>query len=94
MKRPAQYKRPTTYAEIVRNAHVQHAGRITELKQAEKIIHAIEPDLEQLDKAGIGYDVGINSMRLVDVSASPAASRRAKWALHIAGGIFPSTRTD
>ncbi|ASL45103.1 hypothetical protein bAD24_I16640 [Burkholderia sp. AD24] len=88
MKRPAQYRRPTTYAEIVRNAHIQHAGRISELKRAEKIIRAIEPDLEQLDKAGIGYDVGISSMRTVDVSATSSASRRAKWALHIAAGIF------
>ncbi|MFM0646891.1 ACP synthase [Paraburkholderia bryophila] len=88
MKRPAQYSRPTTYAEIVRNAHVQHAGRIAELKRAEKIIRAIEPDLEQLNKAGIGYDVGVNSMRIVDVSAASSASRRAKWALHVAAGIF------
>ncbi|WP_035546395.1 hypothetical protein [Burkholderia sp. 9120] len=91
MKRPTQYKRPTTYAEIVRNAHIQHAGRIAELKRAEKIIRAIEPDLEHLDRTGIGYDVGVSSMRLVDVSDYLSTTRRAKWALHVAAGIFSIT---
>lgn len=88
MKPLTKFKRPTTYKEIVQHAHDQHARRLAELKRAEKHIRAIERDLTLLDESGIGFDIGSYSMQLQDVSRPTSVNRRAKWALHISGGIW------
>jgi hypothetical protein len=83
-----KFKRPTTYREIVQLAHDHHARRLAELKRAEKHIRAIERDLTLLAESGIVFDIGGYSMHLHDISEPTSINRRARWALHISGGIW------
>jgi hypothetical protein len=90
MKRLPTNARPTTYAEIIQIENTRHAGRLAELKRAEKLIRAIEPDLARLAEAGVAFDIGSPSVRLEDCSDPESYLRRSKWALRIDATCFSS----
>lgn len=78
---------PATYAEIVARVHKQLAYRLAELKRAEKLIRAIEPDLAALRAQNIAYDVDDYSMRVVDARDNHGPGSRTVYALNIGAGI-------
>jgi hypothetical protein len=88
MKRLTTYKQPTTYAEIVETANKAHQHRLADLRQAEKLIRAIEGDLTLLAEHGARFSVGEGSMCVARLYLRGGSQSHATLALRIDTGVF------
>lgn len=88
-RRPQQLPDLATYAGIVEATKQAHARRLAELKSAERLIRAVEPDLAALRAQKVPYGIDNYSMCLRDVGD---LFGRRQFALRILGGIFSESR--
>ena len=80
---------PTTYEEVVAFQHELHANRLSQLKQAEKTIRAINVELTSLAERGMLVGVGHSSMYLLNCKHYfETDGGRSKFALFLDSGIF------
>lgn len=87
MKRtsPPVWQTPTKYADIMNVEYQRHARRLADLREAEQLIRAIEPDLRELVAKGIHYASGDLSFYRIDSRADRYVGR-AVYALVIDAG--------
>ncbi|WP_414451484.1 ACP synthase [Burkholderia sp. 22PA0099] len=94
MKRtPTPYRPPTTYRELVQQAHDGLAAKLAQLKRAEKHIRAIEPDLRALhEQNGLFFAAERGSFMLRDRRLTYAS--RAMYVLSLDSGAISRAYSD
>lgn len=86
---PPVWQWPTKYADIMYVEYERHARRVAELRDAEKLIRAIEPDLRELVAKGIHYASGVTSFYRLDIR-NDRYTGRAVYALVMDSGATMS----